>query len=555
MQPAQQSGHAAGHRGYTAGRDDLQANGGDGVTLRWRLTLFYTALLAALLTAVALTTLFMMRSSLIAGVDRDLRDTYSRFTKVLPDLGLNGETAGNVDRAGDLVSARYQFPNSAIQVEQLPVYNQVMLADSLARAKTPQDTDGLFQTLKVLRLSSRVTLGVDRKAPIELSQAELEKLIRSPGGLMIMSREVKETFKSAATPMRLLVSLAPLQFQAAPLGLSGGDETLGIVYLGRSLEDVQDTLRQLQRVILGLFLTGLATAGTGAYLLAGQALRPLRQVQRAAERIGGQTLAQRVPEPATGDEVAALARALNGMLGRLENSFEAQRRFTSDASHELRTPVTAISGHAGYLLRRTSPTEGQRESLNIIQRESERLTNLITSLLQLARSDSGALTMQKAPILSTLFLSEITRELLPLAQAQQTTLAVSGQDVAFEGDPDRLKQVIINLTSNALKAGAKTITLQSQMVLDGQQVRLSVKDDGPGIPPDQLERLFDRFYRLEDSRSRDQGGAGLGLSIARGIVDAHGGRIWLESTVGVGTTAHVQLPVGNVPTLSDDDVP
>ena len=247
------------------------------------------------------------------------------------------------------------------------------------------------------------------------------------------------------------------------------------------------------------------------------------------------------------------------MLGRLEDSFDAQRRFTSDASHELRTPVTAISGHAGYLLRRTNPNEQQRESLRIIQSESERLTNLIASLLQLARSDSGALVLTREPIFAPLFLTEITRELAPLAQAQHTTLNTTGQDVTFEGDPDRLKQVIINLVSNALKAGAQTVTLDSRPVdrpaTGIPTVRLSVQDDGPGIPQGQLERLFDRFYRLEDSRSRDQGGAGLGLSIARGIVDAHGGRIWLESEVGRGTTAFVDLPVGNVPVLDEEDVP
>ncbi|MDB5045279.1 MAG: histidine kinase, partial [Deinococcus sp.] len=128
-----------------------------------------------------------------------------------------------------------------------------------------------------------------------------------------------------------------------------------------------------------------------------------------------------------------------------------------------------------------------------------------------------------------------------------------------EGDPDRMKQVIINLVGNALKAGATTITLEStpQDVTGGKtrEVRLSVRDDGPGIAPEHLQRLFDRFYRVEDSRSRDQGGAGLGLSIAKGIVDAHGGRIWIESEVGVGTVAHVQVPVGNVPDLSEEDVP
>ena len=130
-----------------------------------------------------------------------------------------------------------------------------------------------------------------------------------------------------------------------------------------------------------------------------------------------------------------------------------------------------------------------------------------------------------------------------------------GQDIPFEGDPDRLRQVIINLVGNALKAGARTITLESTPQENGQEVRLSIHDDGPGIPPEHLERLFDRFYRVEDSRSRDQGGAGLGLSIAKGIVDAHSGRIWLESEVGRGTVAHVQLPVGDVPLLDEEDVP
>ena len=251
----------------------------------------------------------------------------------------------------------------------------------------------------------------------------------------------------------------------------------------------------------------------------------------------------------------ALAGSLNAMLDRLEKSFEAQRRFTSDASHELRTPVTAISGHASYLLRRTNPTGQQQESLRIIQSESERLTNLIASLLQLARSDSGALIMSHQPILSSLFLSEIVRELAPLAQSAHTTLRTAGQDIAFEGDPDRLRQVIINLVGNALKAGAKTVTLESSAQEEGREVRLSVRDDGPGIPAEHLSRLFDRFYRVEDSRSRDQGGAGLGLSIAHSIVEAHGGRIWLESEVGRGTVAHVQLPVGDVPVLDEEDVP
>ena len=243
------------------------------------------------------------------------------------------------------------------------------------------------------------------------------------------------------------------------------------------------------------------------------------------------------------------------MAAAAEQASQSKSMFLATVSHELRTPVTAISGHAGYLLRRTNPTGQQAESLKIIQSESERLTNLIASLLELARSDSGALVLSRQPVLSGLFLVEIVRELAPLAQPQGTALEVTGQDVPFEGDHDRLKQVVINLVGNALKAGATRVTLGSELASDAAHIHLTVQDDGPGIPQDQLERLFDRFYRLEDSRSRDQGGAGLGLSIAKGIVDAHGGRIWLESELGQGTTAHVELPLGNVPEFDEDDVP
>lgn len=522
------------------------------MTLRWRLTVFYTALLTVLLSLVALAALILMRGSLVAGVDRQLQDTYVSLVRLAPSLNLHDPDRLDREANGEVVISRYQFPDSFIQIEELAFYDLPTLATDLQNATTPTMRGQLFKYLRDIQAVSRITIATDPDHPIELTDAQLAALIEAPDGQLKLNLPVRERFRDTPTPMRVLVRLEPLQLKSAALG---SDPTLAVTYVARSLGGINNTLTNLQNVLLLLCAIGAVSAGTGAYLLAGQALGPLRLVRRAAERIGGENLTERVPVPATGDEVEALAQALNGMLGRLEQSFEVQRRFTSDASHELRTPVTAISGHASYLLRRTNPTGQQAESLKIIQSESERLTNLIASLLQLARSDSGALVLNRAPIFSGLFLREIARELAPLAQAQQTTLDVSGDDLPFEGDPDRLKQVIINLVGNALKAGARTVTLGSTLDAAGQQMHLSVQDDGPGIPADQLERLFDRFYRLEDSRSRDQGGAGLGLSIAKGIVDAHGGRIWLESDLGQGTTAHVQLPIGNVPVLDDEDVP
>ncbi|MEF2279532.1 HAMP domain-containing sensor histidine kinase [Deinococcus sp. YIM 134068] len=525
------------------------------MTLRWRLTLFYTGLLAALLTVVGVAALLLMRTSLLGNLDRELGRTFRTFTETVSQLQLEESgTTGEENVAGSLSPLRYFFPNDAIQLEELAFYDAASLRAALNGAQTPAAREQLFNLVRTLAdATRRPPIGLNPDTPLRLSDAELTRLIGAQGGQLIVERDLQEAYSNRVSRYRFLVTLGPVQLK--PSGLGGPRETFAVTYVGRPLTALQDTLAQLRQVIVLLFLVGLATAGAGAYLLAGRALLPLRQVQRAAEGIGGQNLAERVPEPRTGDEVQALAAALNAMLGRLEASFEAQRRFTSDASHELRTPVTAISGHASYLLRRTNPTGQQRESLNIIRSESERLTNLIASLLQLARSDSGALTLTRQPVLSGPFLAEITRELAPLAQAQGTALTAGGQEVVFEGDPDRLKQVVINLVGNALKAGARTVTLTGEPQEDGREVRLSVRDDGPGIAPEHLARLFDRFYRVEDSRSRDQGGAGLGLSIAKGIVDAHGGRIWLESEVGKGTTAHVQLPVGDLPELDEDDVP
>ncbi|AAF10322.1 sensor histidine kinase [Deinococcus radiodurans] len=533
-------------------------------SLQLRLTLLYAALLALMLASVYGAALVLMRSSLITGLDEGMRNTYSQFSELVAQLALDSPTTEQErDKEGVLPRARTLFPNDAIQIEKLPFVDHDRLLTRLSDAQKPAQQRQELQVVRSQLTKYRYPVTVNRASPLELSDAELLDLIESPTGRIFIARQIREPYSDKTVPYRILVTLAEVQYAPRPLAsLRDGDVTvdfmpppvLSIIYVGRSVAGIEDTLGRLQRVFAIVMLFGALLAGTLAYVLAGRALRPLQEVRQAAERIGGQTLTERVPEPQTGDEVQALARSLNAMLGRLEASFEAQRRFTSDASHELRTPVTAISGHASYLLRRTNPGGQERESLNIIRSESERLTNLITSLLQLARSDSGALTLNPAPIFSRLFLDDVSRELAPLATGG-SELRVSGPDIPFEGDPDRLRQVIINLVGNALKAGAKTVTLESSSQEEGREVRLSVRDDGPGIPAEHLSRLFDRFYRVEDSRSRDQGGAGLGLSIAHSIVDAHGGRIWLESEVGRGTVAHVQLLVGDVPVLDEDDVP
>ncbi|ADV66244.1 sensor histidine kinase [Deinococcus maricopensis] len=522
------------------------------MTLRWRLTFFYATLVTTLLVVLGVSLTGVMQRRLLDNVDSDLLETYGQFMR-LNDLASQptyGPPNGNPFQPLDDQTRLQQIGESSFPATPLQV--DLLIGQSVESVRTlPVDL------LQQIARQGRQLWQINPDRPIELTGPQWTKLQRSPERNLKFTAALPALYQQAARPVRIFVALGDYSYApSASLG-SGSEKTTAVVYVARDLTNVYETIDNLRLITFVVFLIGALGAGVGAYVFSGQALKPLRQVQQAAEGIGGRTLAQRVPEPDTGDEVQSLARALNGMLDRLEASFEAQRRFTSDASHELRTPVTAISGHAGYLLRRTQPTDQQRESLGIIKSEADRLTGLIGSLLELARSDSGVLQLRLQPVLSCLFLQDIARELRPLAQAQGATLTPEGEEIPFQGDPDRLRQVLINLVSNALKAGSHAITLRSARDPNPSgppSVRLSVQDDGPGIAPEHLGRLFDRFYRVEESRSRDQGGAGLGLAIVKSIVDAHHGQIWVESEVGVGTTVHVRLPIGNVPDLDPDDV-
>lgn len=545
------------------------------MTLRWRLTLLYTSLMSVLLTLVVIAAMLLMERNMVANLDSALLDTHRQFESSVGQLRLLApETARERGSDDSLPRARYQFPNDAIQIEDLSLYGHDLLNSLFSGVHTADTKRVLLQNIRILQQATRQTVtGVSRHAPILLTDQQLQALVISNSGRLYFNQELKVPSSDKPELYRILVTLGPMYLEEpAPPSRSwnevGGTEALQqgqqnhvlpssaalqpnyvLTYVGRSLGNVVATNYALQKLMIILSFVGVGLGSLSAYFLVGGALKPLQRVRQAAERIGGQNLTERVPVPDTCDEVAVLAGSLNAMLGRLENSFAAQRQFTSDASHELRTPVTAISGHAGYLLRRTNPNEQQVESLRIIQAESERLTNLISNLLQLARSDSGVLNLSLGPVWAEHFLQDIARELEPIASAQGSVILVSSADVVFEADSDRLKQVMINLVGNALKAGAAHILLRG--FSDGVVVRFTVQDDGGGIPPEHLGRLFDRFYRVEDSRSRHQGGAGLGLSIAQGIVQAHEGRIWLESVFGEGTWAHVELPLGNIP-LEDD---
>jgi len=332
-------------------------------------------------------------------------------------------------------------------------------------------------------------------------------------------------------PLRLLVYGVLVKAPTAPLNL----ETWVAIFVAKPLRPLESTLAELSRVFLFTSIFVLTLGGVLTYLLVGRTLEPLEAIAQKAEEVSiqGRT---RLPEPETHDEVSALARALNRMLERLEHAFQTQSRFLADASHELRTPITAILGHVGYLLRRTPVNEVQRESLETIRREGERMTKLVTDLLELAGSEGGW-RFEVRPVELRGLLQEIAAEYAPAFEGE---IALEAPEEAWAlGDDERLHQVFANLIANAIKAGATRIVLRVRRTPG--RVIVQVSDNGPGIPPEHLPHLFERFYRVDKARDRAAGGSGLGLAIVKAIVEALGGEVWVESQVGEGTTFSVSL--------------
>ena len=311
------------------------------------------------------------------------------------------------------------------------------------------------------------------------------------------------------------------------------------------MDSYDESLSQLTRLLLAGWVAGVLLGGVGGAFLARQALRPIDDVTNTARAISeAGDLSRRIPVPRARDEVGRLATTFNGMLARLEALFKAQQRFTADISHELRTPLTTIRGNLD-LIRRMRVADDA--SLDAAQGEIERMTRLVGDLLLLAQADAG-LPIRRAPVALDAVMVEVFEQMRAIAGG--VNVGVGAEDaIAVMGDADRLKQLMINLVGNAVRytpaGGSITLNLKRR---DGWAV-FSVSDTGPGIPPEHLPHIFERFYRVEKSRSRQEAGvngassgAGLGLSIAQWIAQSHGGRIEAQSEVGKGTVFTVYLP-------------
>ncbi|WP_299433740.1 HAMP domain-containing sensor histidine kinase [uncultured Meiothermus sp.] len=367
---------------------------------------------------------------------------------------------------------------------------------------------------------------------LTLSERGLQEVLRS-GGFYTQTVLIRPD--GTEVPLRVRAERLQTEIAGIPQG-----KQLVILLVGKSTEGIESTLADFARTYTATAILVLIFGGLLAFRLVRQTLEPLEWIAKKAEQVSNKP--DKLPELEGNNEVASLVRSLNRMLSRLEGAWETQGRFLADASHELRTPVTAILGHISYLIRRTQISDQQRESLEIIKRESERMQKLVGDLLELSKT-GGSWKVELGSVHLRTVLNEIEEEYSKSFEGSMEVLA--SDNLWVLGDPERLHQVIANLVSNAIKASSTHIRL---VVLDlAERVVVRVEDNGEGIASEHLPHLFERFYRVDKARDRERGGSGLGLAIVRSIVEAHGGSVWAESEPGRGSVFSISLKRATAP--------
>ena len=351
--------------------------------------------------------------------------------------------------------------------------------------------------------------------------------------LPVDNQHIERVLKGVVVQEVTTVGTSRLLLHSEPLSIGG--RNIGVVQVGQSLQEMDQILRFTAYLLAVSSVITVCVAAVIGFLLASSALRPIDQMTRAALEISRTSNLQQRLEVISQDELGRLAETFNEMLERLEVLFRTQERFVADVSHELRTPLTTIQGNVDLLQRGAAQDpEARQETLEIIAEETGRMARLASDLLLLAQADAGIKLDLKPVELDTLLL-EVYRQGRLMVDGQEIKLGHEDQAIVL-GDADRLRQLLLNLVDNAVKYTPAGEQIVLMLYREPEWTRVLVRDSGIGIPAKDLPHIFDRFYRVEESRSKGKTGTGLGLSIARWVAEAHGGNLTVESQEGEGTT-------------------
>lgn len=454
--------------------------------IRVRLTAWYALLLSLVLVAVGVFVVTRLRTDLGEEIDRSL-------ASAAPQIAHGYRVEGDQEFLDVSSTVFPALPAGPAAAQIIDGHGRVALAYGGAIAQRPMaGRDVVGRALRGRRASATVSLGGDQ-------------------------------FRVLAYPVRR----------------NGRPQAL---VAAKSLQNRNRSVHRLLVLLLIALPAALAAALAGGWVLARRALRPVERMTSQADRIGIEHVGERVPVPAADDEIAHLATTLNAMLERLQRGLEEKHRLVAHTSHELRTPLSAMRSELDVSLGYDDLTPAAREQLVSVREEVERMTALVANLLTLARIDEGRLELSHDVVDLGAMLQAVQERLAPLAPGPGIELELPRGPLLARGDFERLREVASNLVVNALRFAGPDARVRVVTWHTAGECGFSVSDSGPGISEAAQARIFDRFWRADESRARDGGGSGLGLALCREIVEAHGGRIWVESEEGRGARFIVALP-------------
>ena len=456
-------------------------------SIKFRFTIWYLLVLAVLLGALSAGVYFYLSRSLYRSLDDSLELRSQQICSVPPVLESiwHGEFQ---EELGEIVMLYFYTGSQLVQVSP------------------PEMSVSLSQEFIYQAMNGRSSF-----ATIEAADGQ---------GLRLL-----------AVPIHLGIPGLPLSSQP------------GALILGRSTKQIDQALHGLVRTLATADALALAVAAGGGIFLARRALKPVDKIAETAQEIGETDLSRRI-NVNTKDELGRLAATLNAMIGRLEKAFQRQKQFTSDASHELRAPLAVIEAESSLALQKERPPSDYRQSLETISQESKQMSSLIEQLLTLARADAGKEQWNFTDVNLGRVITNLSADVEVLCQEKGLSCQLGQiQDLVVKGDAARLRELFMNLLDNAIRYTPAPGTVSVSLHREGEMAIVAIKDTGVGIAAEDMPFIFERFYRVDKARSRAQGGTGLGLAICRYIAEAHGGKIEVESQVGVGSTFSVWLPL------------
>lgn len=475
-------------------------------SVRVRLTLWYTGVLALVLIAFSLAAYFFLARAIKQQTDDSLAEIASAFASTVSAEQSDEEEKAPKDAAIAEAIREFRFKDY-----RFAVYDEAQRAVATTELPTAAQSE----------------------------EINASQIFSSP--------QIKTLIKAAArsvSPVYENISNGEVRFRVMASALPSVKRTYTLVIL-RSLQDQEELLEQSSRALFVAVPLAVLIASLGGYFLARKSLAPVLAMSNQAAHISAANLHERLTVTNKADELGRLANVFNALLARLDKSFEQQRRFMADASHELRTPVSIVRGEAEVaLLKQTRTPEEYRESLAIVHDEGRRLTHIVEDLFTLARSDAGQHTLVATDFYLDELVAECARAVRTLAAQRGVSLdCEAAEEAPMHGDESLLRRMILNLLDNAIKFTPVGGDVRIALARNAEKYTIIVADTGRGIPIEAQPHIFERFFRVDSARSRmENDGAGLGLSIARLATEAHGGELVLAQSNETGSTFIAALP-------------